>query len=88
MVFQLKNKNTYKYPEFSNALLRISPQELLGVAHFLGVKLYTEEKDDQDHPIPKDGALIIGEVLSKYETLNRKVRRELLSIVKSAGGKK
>lgn len=88
MVFNLKNKNTYKYPEFSNALLRISPQELLGVAHFLGVKLYTEEKDEQDHPIPKDGLIIIGEILSKYETLNRKVRRELLSIVKSAGGKK
>lgn len=87
MVFNLKNKNTYKYPEFSNALLRISPQELLGVAHFLGVKLYTEEKDEQDHPIPKDGLIIIGEILSKYETLNRDARRNLLKIVKQAGKK-
>ncbi len=87
MIFNLKNKNTYKYPEFSNALLRISPQELLGVAHFLGVKLYTEEKDEQDHPIPKDGLIIIGEILSKYETLNRDARRNLLKIVKQAGKK-
>lgn len=87
MIFNLKSKNTYKYPEFSNALLRISPQELLGVAHFLGVKLYTEEKDEQDHPIPKDGLIIIGEILSKYETLNRDARRNLLKIVKQAGKK-
>lgn len=87
MVFNLKNKNTYKYPEFSNALLRISPQQLLGVASVLGVKLYTEEKDEQDRPIPKDGLIIIGEILSKYETLNRDARRNLLKIVKQAGKK-
>ena len=82
MIFNLKNKNTYKYPEFSNALLRISPQELLGVASVLRINLYTEEKDEQDHPIPKDGLIIIGEILSKYETLNRDARRNLLKIVK------
>ena len=87
MIFNLKNKNTYKYPEFSNALLRISPQELLGVASVLRVNLYTEEKDEQDHPIPKDGLIIIGEILSKYETLNRNARRNLLKIVKQAGKK-
>lgn len=87
MIFNLKNKNTYKYPEFSNALLRISPQELLGVASVLRINLYTEEKDEQDHPIPKDGLIIIGEILSKYETLNRDARRNLLKIVKKAGKK-
>ena len=87
MVFNLKNKNTYKYPEFSNALLRISPQQLLGVASVLGVNLYTDEKDEQDHSIPKDGLIIIGEILSKYETLNRDARRNLLKIVKQAGKK-
>lgn len=87
MVFNLKNKNTYKYPEFSNALLRISPQQLLGVASVLGVNLYTDEKDENDHPIPKDGLIIIGEILSKYETLNRDARRNLLKIVKQAGKK-
>lgn len=87
MIFNLKNKNTYKYPEFSNALLRISPQELLGVASVLRINLYTEEKDEQDHPIPKDGLIIIGEILSKYETLNRDARRNLLKIVKQAGKK-
>lgn len=87
MVFNLKNKNTYKYPEFSNALLRISPQQLLGVASVLGVNLYTDEKDENNHPIPKDGLIIIGEILSKYETLNRDARRNLLKIVKQAGKK-
>lgn len=87
MVFNLKDKTKYKYPEFSNALLRISPQELLGVASVLGVNLYTDEKDEQDHPIPKDGMIIIGEILSKYETLNRDARRNLLKIVKKAGKK-
>ena len=87
MVFNLKDKTKYKYPEFSNALLRISPQELLGVASVLGVNLYTDEKDEQDHPIPKDGLIIIGEILSKYETLNRDARRNLLKIVKKAGKK-
>ena len=87
MIFNLKDKTKYKYPEFSNALLRISPQELLGVASVLGVNLYTDEKDEQDHPIPKDGLIIIGEILSKYETLNRDARRNLLKIVKKAGKK-
>ncbi len=87
MNFNLKDKTKYKYPEFSNALLRISPQELLGVASVLGVKLYTDEKDENDHPIPQDGMIIIGEILSKYETLNRDARRNLLKIVKQAGKK-
>ena len=87
MVFNLKNKTKYKYPEFSNALLRISPQELLGVASVLGVNLYTDEKDENNHPIPQDGMIIIGEILSKYETLNRDARRNLLKIVKKAGKK-
>lgn len=87
MIFNLKDKTKYKYPEFSNALLRISPQQLLGVASVLGVNLYTDEKDEQDHLIPKDGLIIIGEILSKYETLNRDTRRNLLKIVKQAGKK-
>jgi len=81
----LKNTSKYKYPEFSNALLRVSPQGVLGVATVLGVNLYTEEKDEQDHPIPKDGLIIIGEILTKYEALNRDARRNLLKIVKKAG---
>lgn len=82
--FKIDNKN-YKYPEFSEALLKLKPEELVGVAHFLGVKLYTDEKDENDHVKPRDGLLIISDVLSKYETLGRKVRRELLKIVKQAG---
>ena len=80
------NRNIkYKFPEFSEALLKLKPEEFLGVAHFLGVKLYTEEKDEKNNPVPKEAELIINEVLSKYETLGRKVRRELLKIVKQAG---
>ena len=75
----------YKYPEFSEAILRLKPEEFLGVAHFLGVKLYTDEKDENGNPKPKDAFIVINEVLAKYETLGRKVRRELLKIVKQAG---
>lgn len=75
----------YKYPKFCEAILKLRPEELLGLAHFMGVKLYTDQKDEEGKPIPEDGVVIIENILSKYETLNRKVRRDILKIVKDAG---
>lgn len=75
----------YKYPKFSEGILKLRPEELLGLAHFMGVRLYTDEKDEEGKPIPEDGLVIINNILSKYETLNRKVRRDILKIVKDAG---
>ena len=78
-------KKPYPYPKFSEAITKLRPEELLGLAHFMGVRLYTDEKDEEGKPIPEDGIIIINNVLEKYTTLNRKVRRDILKIVKDAG---
>jgi len=72
----------YKYTEFSEAILKLPPQEFLGVCNLLGVDIYTAEKDKDNKPIPKDGYDLINEVLLKYETKNRLARRRLLKIIK------
>lgn len=79
---------TYPYPEFLTALAKLRPEELLGLAKFMGIKLFKDdEKDEKGNPLPQSGEFIVQGIIEKYPTLGRKVRRQILKIVKQAGSK-
>ena len=58
--------------KFLTQLARLEPVEFIGVAHLCGARLLQE-----DNKTPRDFADILKDILNKYETLNRKKRREL-----------
>lgn len=84
---EIKNQEIkYPYPEFLKALSKLRPEELLGLAKFMGVKLFKDdEKDEKGNPLPQSGEFIVQGIIDKYPTLGRKVRRQILKIVKQAG---
>lgn len=58
--------------KFLIQLSKLEPVEFIGVAHLCGARLL-----QGDNKTPRDFADILRDVLDKYETLNRKKRREL-----------
>ena len=58
--------------KFLIQLSKLGPMEFIGVAHLCGARLLQE-----DNKTPRDFADILRDILNKYETLNRKKRREL-----------
>lgn len=58
--------------KFLMQLSKLEPVEFIGVAHLCGARLLQE-----DNKTPRDFADILRDVLDKYQTLNRKKRREL-----------
>lgn len=62
--------------KFLIQLSKLEPVEFIGVAHLCGAHLLQE-----DNKTPRDFADILRDILNKYETLNRKKRRELEKIL-------
>lgn len=58
--------------KFLTQLSKLEPMEFIGVAHLCGARLLQE-----DNKTPRGFADILKDILDKYETLNRKKRREL-----------
>lgn len=76
--------NTYPHNDFIIALGKLAPEELIGTARVLGVKIMSDEKDEKGKFIMRDGQEIVLDMLNAYAALNRKQRRNLLKIVKAA----
>lgn len=74
----------YPYNDFIRALAKLPPEQLIGVARILKVKLMSDERDENDKLIMRDGADITTDVLNAYAALNKKQRRNLLKIIKAA----
>lgn len=62
--------------KFLTQLSKLEPVEFIGVAHLCGARLLQE-----DNKTPRDFVDILRDILNKYETLNRKKRRELEKIL-------
>ncbi len=86
MTFNLRlpKKNGYKYPEFLELILKLSPPEFFGICKILNIEVYTDEKDEQNRPIARDALEIINDVLLSFEKLNRTQRRNLMKVVRAA----
>ena len=65
--------------KFLTQLSKLEPVEFIGVAHLCGARLLQE-----DNKTPRDFADILRDVLNKYQTLNRKKRRELEEVLAQA----
>lgn len=93
--------------DFLNCLVKLEPQEVLGLAHILGVQIYEEgsssssssnttltQKSDAEvraseflkdlDKKPRDGVAILTDILTVYESLNRKTRRNIYKTVHKA----
>lgn len=66
---------------------KLSAIEFIGLARVLGVKLHTDEKDEQDHFIPRDFTSVLNDVLEKFDKQSRQRKREILQLVKKAAKK-
>lgn len=62
--------------KFLIQLSKLEPVEFIGVAHLCGARLLQE-----DNKTPRDFADILRDILNKYQTLNRKKRRELEEVL-------
>lgn len=90
--------------DFLNCVVKLEPQEVLGLAHILGVQIYEEGSSSSNitstqksnaevrasdflkelDKKPRDGVAILTDILTVYESLNRKTRRNIYKTVHKA----
>lgn len=71
--------------KFMREISRIkSPEIFLGVAKVLGVGFLEEEKDENGKFIPKDFVDIFEELMKKYSSAPRRIKKELLDLLEKA----
>lgn len=70
------NKTVEKFIEL---ILRLEPIEFIGLSKILCIKIV----DDKMEPRPSED--IMCDMIDKFGSINRKKRKEILNIMKSAG---
>lgn len=63
----------------------MQPIEFAGLARLLGVQLI-EQAEGEEKPKVRDFTEIFGDVMEKYDKLNRQRKREILKLVKKSNG--
>ena len=63
---------------------KLGAVEFAGLARILKVKLYSEEKDEQDHFVPRPFTDVLNDILVNFDALGRERKREILQVVKKA----
>lgn len=75
--------------KFADILMAATPEEIVGIAKLLGVKVLSEEVDrETKKAIPLDGAEILLDILAKYEALGRRERRAFVYLLEYGQKKK
>lgn len=78
----MNKKKTKQFDEFLKYVVKLQPEEFLGVCSILTVPL--AEAGDEEKPIPRKFDQVFYEVLVNFEKLNRNGRRELLHLLKAS----
>lgn len=73
--------NTQKLIEI---IPKLSATEFIGLARLLRVGLYKDEKDENDHFIARPFSEVFEDVLASFNKLERKKKREILTLLKKA----
>lgn len=77
-----KSKERYLV-EFAQLLGQMQVQEFIGLAKILCVHIFdNEKKDENGHPLPREGEAIIEDCIVAFDGLNHKKRREILKIMR------
>lgn len=80
-----KHKHDNLTSQFIDEICKCAdPTIFIGVARLLNINLLTEEKDSQNHFIPKDSNLLMVEMAEAFDSKERKKKRELLRIFRKA----
>ena len=67
-----------------NLIPKLSAVEFAGLARVLKVKLYSEEKDENGHFIPRPFTDVLNNIMENFEKQDRTRKREILQVVKKA----
>lgn len=62
-------------------LIKMRPEEFLGLCQILCVKIYDEEKN-----VPRDAIDMISDVIDQFKRLSRKKRKEVLQLLTATQG--
>lgn len=73
---------TNRENNFVNLLVRLTPEQLLGVARIMGINLVDEEKR-----AIKDGEVILDEMFKKFSSYSKERQKNLLKIMRKAAKK-
>ena len=60
------------------------PVIFLGLCPILKVDIYTEEKDEEGHFVPKTFPVLLDEMMKNFDCAGRPRKRELLKILREA----
>lgn len=64
------------------------PIIFLGLCPILGVSVYTDEKDENDKPIPKKFEVLFADIMAGFDCAGRSRKKELLGILRKANKEK
>lgn len=65
--------------QFIDILISLKPEEFIGLAQFLHIKVLTEEVDPETKTaIPRKSEDILMDLLDRYDHMGRRNRRELV----------
>lgn len=79
--------------KFMTEISHLRPIEFAGLARLLGVSIVTtndpaaenvETETKSDTVVPRSFADVLGDIMVKFNTLNRQRKREILKLVKKA----
>lgn len=68
--------------DFLEQLLKLETVEFVGVARILGILLVIEDENKEKNP--RSFELVLKDMLSKYATLSRRQRKNLMKIICAA----
>ena len=67
--------------KFAKLICGLNGATMIGLAKYLRVKVFTEERDEDNALIPKDGGKIIEDCLTRFASLKRRQRKEILVLL-------
>ncbi len=69
--------------EFATLLGKMEVQEFIGLCKMLGVHVFNnDEKDENGHPMPREGQEIIEDCIIAFDKANRKYRKDILKLMR------
>lgn len=71
--------------EFAKLLGKMNVVDFMGLAKMLCVHMFdNDKKDENGHPMPRNGDAIIEDCIIAFDKSNRKYRRDILKIMRKA----
>lgn len=84
-MFDKFKSNEKQLTEFAALLGQMNVTDFMGLAKLLEVHVFdNDKKDENGHPMPRSGEVIIEDCIIAFDQSSRKYRRDILSIMRKA----